>query len=196
MEYQILLGVIASVIGLVSYVPYFRDMFRGKTKPHPFSWFVWGLLTAIAFFAQYAKDAGAGSWATGITAVACLIIAVCALFYGEKRITPLDWWCFAGALAGALFWAITSNPVAAVIIVTVTDAIAFIPTFRKGYAKPYEETILTFSMSVLKFVFAIFALQSFSVATVLFPASLVLSNGLFVAMILIRRRQIATIVTT
>ena len=52
LEYKTILGIIAVIIALAGYVPYFRDIFRGKTKPHAFSWLVWASLTGIAFFGQ------------------------------------------------------------------------------------------------------------------------------------------------
>lgn len=39
-DYKIVLGVVATILGFVGYVPYFRDIFRVKTRPHVFSWFV------------------------------------------------------------------------------------------------------------------------------------------------------------
>lgn len=186
-DYKIILGISASVLGFIGYVPYFRDIFQGRTKPHIFSWFVWSLLTGIAFFAQLSKGAGAGAWVTGFTAAVSLSIAILAFFRGEKHITKIDWATFIGALSGLIFWGLTANPLSAVIIITVTDALAFAPTFRKSYCKPHEETASTFALSALKFVFGLAALQSYNLTTWLYPASLVLMNGLFVVMLLLRR---------
>ncbi len=69
--YKVVLGIAGSLVGVVSYVPYFRDMLRGTTKPHPLSWFVWGLVSAIAFAAQIVSGGGLGALTTGITALAC-----------------------------------------------------------------------------------------------------------------------------
>jgi hypothetical protein len=141
-----LIGLLATIIGLIGYIPYFRDIFRGQTKPHVFSWFIWGLLTTIAFIAQFIEDAGPGSWVTGSTAVICLVIAGIALSKGERGITKFDWFCFITALAGIVLWVITDNPLTAVIIVTLVDALAYVPTFRKTYHKPYEETLIEYAL--------------------------------------------------
>ena len=193
MEYKLVLGIIAIIIGLYSYIPYFRDIFAKKTKPHAFSWFVWGVLTATAFVAQMQKGGGAGAWITGVTAVLCLSVAVIAFFRGEKNITKFDWGCLVAALLGIVLWLITNNPLTAVIIVTITDAIGFAPTFRKAYHKPYEETISTYFLSSLKFAIALFALESYSLTTWLYPASLVLANGVFAVMVLLRRKKYSKI---
>ena len=70
------------------------------------------------------------------------------------------------------------------------DACGFIPTFRKAFHKPHEETLMEYALSVVKFTIALFALESFNLTTWLYPASLVLTNGLFVAMLLGRRRSL------
>lgn len=190
MEYKIILGVIATAIGFLSYIPYFRDIFKGKTKPHAFSWLVWSVLTGIAFFAQIVKGGGAGSWVNAGTAIMCLSVFVTALFWGERNIKLSDWLSLLGAGAGLALWALTSDPFAAVVLVAIIDALGFIPTYRKSFYKPYEETMSTFMVSTMKYAISLLALGSFNPTTWLFPASLVLTNGAFVILLFIRRKQI------
>lgn len=185
------LGIIATLMALVSYVPYIRNIFSGKTKPHSFSWLVWGSLTAIAFVGQVSEKGGPGAWVTGFTACVSFFIFAAALKYGEKEITRSDWLSLIGAALALVLWLLTNQPLLAMVLITVIDALGFYPTFRKSYAKPYEETALTFALSAIKFVISIIALENLQVVTWLYPASLVLMNGIFVVMLLIRRRQLA-----
>ncbi len=184
------LGIIATVMAFVSYIPYIRNMLSGKTKPHAFSWLVWGTLTAIAFVGQVSEGAGPGAWVTGFTACVSFFIFVTALRTGEKDIAKSDWLSLVGASIAMLLWWATSDPLIAVILITLIDALGFFPTFRKSYHKPYEETAITFAISGLKFVIAIIALENLTPTTWLYPASLVLMNGIFVVMLLIRRKQV------
>ncbi|TSC86459.1 MAG: hypothetical protein G01um10148_445 [Parcubacteria group bacterium Gr01-1014_8] len=190
-DHYVAVGIVATTIGLISYIPYFRDIFRGTTKPHPFSWFAWGTITAVAFAAQIVKGGGAGTWATGITVVACYGIAALALVKGEKTISTLDWFCFAGALFGIALWIATSNPLAAVVIVCIVDLIAFVPTFAKAYRKPDEETVSTYSLGVAKWILSILALRSVNLTTALFPVVVTVLNAVFVVMVLLKRRRAA-----
>lgn len=184
------LVVAAVIIALISYIPYFRDIFAGKTKPHAFTWFIWGLLTGIAFFAQLAAGGGVGSIVLGFTALYCGFIFVAGLVVGRKNIAPVDWVFLAGSLFALGLWALTDNPLWSVVLVTVVDAVAFIPTIRKAYRNPYSETLITYLLSGIKFIVAIFALENYSVTTILYPASLVVMNGLFVAMLQARRKVV------
>lgn len=180
----------AIAVAVVSYIPYFRNIFAGKTKPHAFTWLVWGVLNGIAFAGQLQGKAGPGAWPVGFTALALLAIFILALKKGERDIQPFDWYCLAAALLALIPWALTSSLLLSVVVITVIDAIGFLPTVCKSYYKPHQETAITFLLSVLKYFLAILALQQYSVATMLFPLAMVLMNGLFVIMLVARRRQV------
>lgn len=194
LRYAILFGYASLIFSFISYIPYFRDIFSGKTKPHAFSWFVWGLLTAIAFFAQLEKGAGAGSWLTGFTSVSCFVTFALALVKGERRFTRFDWFSLVGAIFGMIIWQMSRNPATAVIMVTITDVIGFLPTWRKGFFKPFEETVSSWAMGSLKFIFALLALQAWNFTTALYPIALILINGTFTIMLIVRRKQLSALV--
>ncbi|MCL5436088.1 MAG: hypothetical protein M1275_03330 [Patescibacteria group bacterium] len=192
-EYKIVFGALAVITGLIGYIPYFLDIFKGSTKPHIFSWLVWAILETIGFFAQVIKGAGPGSWMTGTTAILCLGVFFSALRHGEKNITRIDWVCLASALCGIGAWQITKDPFWAVIIVVITDLVGFIPTFRKAYNKPFEETLKLYLLSALKASLALFALDSVNPTTVMYLASLVASNASFSIMLAVRRASLKKI---
>lgn len=187
---KIFLGLLASAIAFYSYVPYFRDLFAGKTKPHSFSWLIWFMLTAIAFVAQVQDGGGPGAWATGLTAVLAFVIFVASLRKGEKHISYLDWASLAAAFVAMGLWAISDGPLLSVVLVTVVNAFGYVPTFRKSYHKPHEETSITYSLSAVKFAVAIAALTEFTVITLLFPLSVIIICLLLVMMLSLRRKRL------
>ncbi len=93
-DYHVIIAVGALLLGATGYFFYFRSIFRGITKPHIFTWLVYGVLDVIVFAAQIIKGAGPGAWALGFSAIVCFIIAVLALYWGEKHITKSDWLAF------------------------------------------------------------------------------------------------------
>jgi hypothetical protein len=191
MGYRGIIGFVATVIALISYVPYFRDIFARKTKPHAFTWLIWGVLTGIAFVGQLSGHAGPGAWVTGFTAIICIAIAAIAAVGGERNIARLDWIALTGAGIALAVWFLTRGPLLSVILITIIDNIGFIPTLRKSYYRPAEETMSTFVMSGLKWVLGILALEHISLTTALFPFSIVVASWLFVVMLLVRRNQLA-----
>jgi len=137
-ETKTIIGVIAVVIAFISYIPYFRNIFSGKTKPHAFSWLVWCMLNGIAFAGQIKDKGGSGSWSVGFTALVMLIIFFLALQRGEKHITNFDWVCLIAAVLSLIPWALTNNPLLSIVIITIIDAFGFLPTIRKTFYKPNQ----------------------------------------------------------
>lgn len=189
-DYHILLGTIAVLVGAIGYIPYYRDIFRGTTKPHPFTWLGFAILNGITFIVQVVMGGGPGAWVTGITTIATFGIAALSFARGEKNITRFDWICFGGALAGIVLWKLTSNPLWAVVIVTIADLLAFAPTYRKAFLRPYQETATLYMMSVFKYGISLFALTNFNLTTTFFPIAIVLANLAIVILLTARRQQI------
>lgn len=176
LEFKILLGCVSLAIGVVSYSFYFQNIFRGRTKPDPFSWLIWGILATIMFFAQNAQDGGPGTWATAFTAVVCFLITITTYARHESRIKTIDAVSLFGAFFAIIAWHLTNDPLWAVLLAIAIGAIGFIPTFQKAFYRPGEETAITYAMNACKFAVALFALQTVTPVTFLYPAALVLMN--------------------
>jgi hypothetical protein len=182
-----MLGLLSVFLSVVSYVPYVRSIFVANTKPHAFTWLVWGTVMAIAFVAQLSDRAGAGSWATGLSAAFCLGIGVIALFRGEKHITRGDWIAFLVTFLAIPLWVVTSDPLWSVLLVTAIDAVAYYPTFRKSYAKPDEELAFKYVLTVIRYLLSLLALEHYTVVTSVYQlVSIVMEAGI-VVMLLWRR---------
>ncbi|MCA9330926.1 hypothetical protein KC957_02680 [Candidatus Saccharibacteria bacterium] len=184
------IAVISVIMTIFGYSFYFRDIFAGKTKPHAFSWLVWGTLTGIAFFGQLADGAGAGAWVTATTSLISLVIFFLALQRGEKEIKFSDKLNLLGAGVALVLWAVTSGPLLSIILITIIDFLGFLPTIRKSYYKPQEETLIHYVFAGLKFVLGIMALDNYTVVTYLYPLSLVLANWWFIIFLVVRRKQL------
>ncbi|MCD8498123.1 MAG: hypothetical protein LRZ85_08665 [Alphaproteobacteria bacterium] len=101
----------------------------------------------------------------------------------------LDWTFFIAALATIPIWYFTSTPLWAVIILCCIDCMGYVPTLRKAYALPQEESFLLFSVQVVKCALAIAALEVYNLTTVLFPATIAVMNVLLLAFILAGKRR-------
>jgi hypothetical protein len=193
MTLPIFLGALSVAVGLIGYTPYLVSMFRGKTKPHFFSWLVWAIIEYVAFGIQITHGAGPGAWVTLLSAILVTIVALYSFRYREINIKPIDWLYFAGASVSLVLWLVLQNPLLATLAVIVTDVCAFAPTFRKAWNAPYEESIAAYTCSALKFFIAVFALQNVTVLTLLYPLYLVLANSTFSLVTLLRRKMIPKI---
>jgi hypothetical protein len=187
-----LLGAAAIALTFAIFIPYIRSIRSGLTKPHVFSWVIWALGTFVVFLAQLAGSGGIGAWPIGVSGVITAYIAV--LAYGKQcdtAITRADWAFFTLALVALPVWALTSDPLWAVVILTGVDLAGFGPTFRAAHARPHDERVGFYSLAAVRNVLAIAALEHYSVTTVLFPAAVGVACVAFVAMVAYRRWQLA-----
>ncbi|WP_431067175.1 hypothetical protein [Methylotuvimicrobium sp.] len=65
---------------------------KGATKPHVFSWVIWGTTTFVVFLAQLKNQGGAGAWPIGVSGILTIFIAILAFAKrGDVTITKTDW---------------------------------------------------------------------------------------------------------
>jgi hypothetical protein len=180
-------ALVGVAITLWSYVSYYRGMLSGRVSPHGFSWFVWGTLTATGAAAQIWGGGGWGASIMALTSLACFIVAVMSLRYGEKHIAPSDWVAFVGGLCAIPLWIITDSPLWSVVILAAADTVAYWPSIRKTWHNPENEGAMVFALASVKQTLALFAMQDLNFITGFYPAVLVAVNAAFVVMILWRR---------
>lgn len=183
------LALIAVTIAIASYIPYIVGTLRKTTKPDASSWLVWGVLTSIVFVAQLSAGGGVGAWVAGFSAVACLVIACIAIKEEKNAFSKLDKWSLTGALLAILLWVVFKDPLLSILLVTLIDAIGFIPTYFKAFARPYEEQELMYLLGSVKFTISLFALEVLTLTTAIYPIVTLLLNFLLFIMIVARRRQ-------
>ncbi len=182
--------IISLASGIAIFVFYYISIFKKEAKPHLFSWTTWGILTGIGFIASLTEGGGEGSWIFALESILCLSVAGFALFRGEKNITRIDWIFFISAIVIMFVYALTKNAALSVFLAAIIDIFGFLPTFRKSYLKPYNESMSSFFFSFLSYLFSLGALQAYSFVTLFYPLTLVFTNGIFVMFLLIRRKSV------
>ena len=106
----------------------------------------------------------------------------------DKNVYKLDWFSLFIALVAIVLWQITDDLLVSVVLVTVADLIGTIPTLRKCYSYPWDETVIHFSIEFSKFLISFLAMSAFNPLTVLYPLGAMLSNLSLVLMIVWRRK--------
>ena len=180
---KIILVVIASLLALAGNIPYVLDVVKGRVKPHPYTWFVWTIVSCVVFFGQLLKGAGIAVIATGVSEFFTLIIFLFSLKYGFKNPPKIDKYFLAFALLGLIPWFITKDPTISVITVVLIDLVAFIPTLRKTYCFPNSETPFLYGSNVLRHALILTTLGTYNIATVLHSISMIITNSVMVIFI-------------
>ena len=74
----------AVLLATVRYGTYFYTIYQGETKPHAFSWLLWGTVTGIGTVAQFSLNAGPAAWALGFVSVSCFSLPAWHFSSGKK----------------------------------------------------------------------------------------------------------------
>jgi hypothetical protein len=191
MDIKVLFGVASVVPAAVGYVPYVVNIFRGKTKPHAYSWLVWSAIALVGFIIQFEGHGGPGAWLLGLATMSTFSVFLLSLFYGHKDIQLSDKVSLALATVAFVFLIVTDRPLISAILITIVEAVgAFFPTFRKSYDDPYEETALNYFTYAVSIGLSLLALEHYSLANVLYPSVDMLMYAGLVAFLLARRSKI------
>lgn len=192
--YKELLSAAGIALTFIAFLPYIRSISQGVTKPHVFSWIIWGSVTFVVFLAQLADKGGVGAWPIGVSGIITLYVAVLAYRKeSDSSITRSDWLFLILAMTSLPLWYLTADPLWAVVILTTIDVIGFAPTFRKAYSRPFEEQLTFFALITVRNIISIIALQHYSLTTILFPAATAVACLVFILMVSYRRRVLAII---
>lgn len=193
MLYKEILSAVAIALTFVAFYPYVRGIVQGAIKPHVFSWVIWGTTTFVVFLAQLEARGGVGAWPIGVSGSITILVAILAYVKrADVAITKTDWLFFVAAMSSLPLWYLTSDPVWAVVVLTVVDLLGFGPTVRKANTSPYSESLPFFALFAARNSIVVIALENYSVATVLFPATIATACVLLMVLIVYRRHEVAS----
>lgn len=182
-------AIIAAMLAIAGNVPYLLDILKGRVRPHPYSWFVWSIVSCTVFFGMLQKGAGVGAIPTGVSELFTLIIFFFSLKFGFKGITKTDTLFLVVALLGLIPWAITKDPTLSVVIAVGIDVVAFIPTLRKTWIRPKTESPLLYGSNALRHMLALLSLQSYNIATTVHSLAMIVVNSAMVGILLSQKKR-------
>jgi hypothetical protein len=186
-----IVGSIAVILTFVSYIPYYRDILRGKTRPHVYSWSLWGLLTILLVALQIRGGAGPAVWVTASAGLLCLGVVFLSLKNGKKDITASDTVTAILSLVAIFFWLVVDQPIISIILVIIADMLAFIPTVRKSYIEPYSETLSLYVTNSLRFILALVAVEQYTFLSTSWIVAWIVGNGALSILLIVRRKWVS-----
>jgi hypothetical protein len=189
MDIKNIFAVLGALIALLCTVPYIIDVLKRKTKPNIITWIVWTLLVGIGAAALFASHDYNAAWLLVGDTIATFAVVVVGIKYGTAVLDKIDIVFFIGAIVGMILWFVFNSPIIAIIATIGIDFIGTIPTVRHSFRHPEEETYITFALGIVATLFTLLSLSDYRFSAWIYPAYLLLSNGLLTVTIFLGQRK-------
>ena len=184
------LGLLSVALAILAAIIYIAQTLRGEVRPHPLSWFLFGILSLTGYLVQRDEGARQGSWTLMAMTVICFLFVAASVARGERSFSRREW-AFAVA-GGAVFvvYLFTRQSNVAAALTTLVDALGYGPTFVRGWSQPKKDSVASFALNGVKFVPSLMAMDPLSFATSFYPATLLVLNAAVAIMLVMRRRAL------
>ncbi len=141
------LGILSVVLAVLAAVIYILQTLRGEIRPHPLSWFLFGVLSLTGYWVQRDEGARQGSWTLLAMTVICFLFVAASVARGERSFSRREW-AFAVA-GGAVFvvYLFTRQSNVAAALTTLVDALGYGPTFVRGWSQPKKDSVASFALN-------------------------------------------------
>ncbi len=172
-------------------IPYIFDVWKWRSFPHPISFWVWSILTGFNTYVLFISGEYLGfisGWAIFLTTFILAILGV--IHYKKIYINWFDYICLFLIIGLLFYWIFSRNVINTVILTTLIDMIAFLPTFKKGWLRPWSETAIAYFIPWVTQIFTILSIQTPNIETTLFWWYLLFANLTFVTMVISRRNYL------
>lgn len=173
----------AGVIMCLSFVPYLRDILRGKVRPARSARLMFVVLLTVALLQQKQLGSGLTLALTIGDLIGAVLILFVAIKYGMGGFQRLDIVCYGLLVINIIFWLSTDNALLALHLTVLCDVIAMAPTLVKTWHHPRTETALFYVLGIVGPILAIVAGNDYTYGILLFPLYLALINSLEIALI-------------
>ncbi len=189
MNIKTIFTITATVIGVAAFVPYIKDIFLLKTRPHVSTGRGWAITQGTAVLGIWYGGGGWGALNLTVGTFFAVAVFLFSLKYGSKNITKSDTAILIAAFLAILVWWQLDQPLISIIMVTVIDIIGYVPSFRKSYEEPWSETLISWILFPASNIFAMLALAEYNLLTMFYFALITIASiGIFLTCLL--RRQL------
>lgn len=185
-----LFGLLSAFFSIFSYVPYVKDIFRGKAKPERASWIIWAVLVFIQFFSQLSKGATYSLSLSGSQLIGITLICLLSFKFGYGRFRKKDYFALFAAGIGLVLWYITREAAIALFITIGIDCIGGILTAEKAFHHSESEPPAMWVMNFLSGFFATLAVGSLNIVLLSYPVYTVVLNIVVLSAIYLGKRKV------
>lgn len=186
MTLQVYIGYAAGLLQLIVFALLIRSMMRGVTKPNLAGWVLYTVAMGMIVASSIALHAWQALWLAISYLFGQVVVILFSLRSGYFGFTKFDYTCIALSFLGLLLWLNTSNPLYALVLNVVVDALGTLTIARKLYLHRETEDRLAWSFGAAVALLNVFAIASFDLANALYPIYVLLATTL-IAVLCFRR---------
>jgi hypothetical protein len=188
---HIVFAVAGAAINFVACISYVRATLRSEATPNRVTWFLWAVVPLIAGAAQWRSGVGISTLVvlSAGAGPACVLLASLVGGMGSWRLGLFDYLCGACSLAALALWAITGDPVTAIVLSMLGDTAAALPTLRKAWLEPATENRSAYLISFVGMVLGILSVQEATFSAYAFNVYLLAMTGTLVLILYWPRRR-------
>lgn len=183
------LALLGSVLANISFVPYFFDIIKGRTRPHAVSWLIWSITQGVGAAALW--EGGATFAAIGVTLTTVLVLGIFLLSFikGSRKISPADAVVLSLAVFALIGWALLDHPVWAVLLASFIELLGFIPTYIKAYKEPASEHFPSWLIYCVGMTLMLITLPEYTLLTTVYLATMTVASFVLIFILLLRHKK-------
>ncbi len=184
------LGVLALVLNLAGYIPYYRDILRHKVRPQRITWGIWSILTIIVAVNQVKNGGGYSSLFFISATMLVLVTFLLSLKFGMGGASRLDKLCLVLALGLMIYWVGLRDYRLSTLIAVTIDGLGAAPTVVKTYHHPETENYIAWAAAAAGGFLSLFAIPKMFWILIIYPVYVIVMNCTIVAVKYVRDKQL------
>ena len=167
---------LSTILAIVSGPSYLSDILKGRAKPQRTTFFIFFMLSVIAFYGQWKLGATLSLIFTGLDVIGSLVVFLLALKFGTSGFSRKDQYALVVALIGLGVSVIAKAPVIAIIGAILADLAAMALTLHKTYLEPHTEPYISWFLFGSAAVFSALSSQHYTFGLLLYPVYIALAT--------------------
>ncbi len=188
MSKELIFALISVGLMCIGFIPLWRDIIARRTTPHPFTVWVWAILTLINIYILLKNGEYIGMIPPVCMGI-CLLWESLVWIFRIKHLM-INWFdilCLSLSCICIIYLLVFKNLLNTVILTAIVDFIAILPTFKKWWLQPWTETIFNFFIWAISQLFIILALEAPNLETSIFWGYVFFIDIILVVLIMYRR---------
>jgi hypothetical protein len=165
---------IAGVLSIGGFIPYWRAIWQGKTRPNRATWWIWTIVGVIIALSYRASGADSTMWVPITYVIGPFGTALLSIKFGEDSWTKLDLICLLGVGIGLILWIVYRSPYLTLGINIGIDFLGALPTIRKSFREPYSEDLFSWLLFWLANTINLLAIDRWELQIAVYPLYMVL----------------------